>query len=318
MELLVVMAILSIMTGVLFVSVGDSSKKDAEVAAQQISAQLKALQNEALTGKRIEVPANSGTFISACYFVFDTTALTSYKVSYLDCSAAPQPIGSDLIVDLKKKKVTVDAHTIVFTSPRGEVSGNDSDVVISSTKDPSVKKFVNMSSAGSTATSDTNLTVTCTSWTYSDWGTCQADSTQTRTITSSSPVGCTGGNPAALSQGCVYVPPVETCTSWTYSAWGACQPDNTQTRTITSSSPVGCTGGTPESLTQSCTYVAPAGIWNLQTSWYIGEYCESGAFTPLAGTSCTIGEPSRDEYINCTDQGDDSYCCDRMGGHLCQ
>ncbi len=35
----------------------------------------------------------------------------------------------------------------------------------------------------------------CTSFTYSDWGLCSLSGTQTRTIISSSPAGCTGGNP---------------------------------------------------------------------------------------------------------------------------
>ncbi|MGC1455581.1 MAG: hypothetical protein WA946_10390, partial [Nitrospirota bacterium] len=39
----------------------------------------------------------------------------------------------------------------------------------------------------------------CTSFTYSAWGACQSDSTQTRTVATSSPSGCTGGSPV-LSQ----------------------------------------------------------------------------------------------------------------------
>jgi type II secretory pathway pseudopilin PulG len=42
---------------------------------------------------------------------------------------------------------------------------------------------------------------TCTSWTYSAWGDCQADNTQTRTILTSSPSGCTGGSPV-ITQSC--------------------------------------------------------------------------------------------------------------------
>ena len=96
---------------------------------------------------------------------------------------------------------------------------------------------------------------TCTSFTYSAWGACQSNNTQTRTVATSSPTGCTGGSPV-LSQSCTYVPPVQTCTSFTYSGWGACQSNNTQTRTVASSSPTGCTGGSPV-LSQSCTYVPP-------------------------------------------------------------
>ena len=44
-------------------------------------------------------------------------------------------------------------------------------------------------------------------FTYSDWGTCQSNGTQTRTVASSSPFGCTGGNPV-ISQSCTYVSPI--------------------------------------------------------------------------------------------------------------
>ena len=96
---------------------------------------------------------------------------------------------------------------------------------------------------------------TCTAFTYSAWGACQPDGTQTRTVATSSPSGCTGGTPVT-TQACTYVPPVTTCTSFTYSAWGACQSNGTQTRTVATSAPTGCTGGTPVT-SQSCTYTAP-------------------------------------------------------------
>ena|GEM_PF-4095289 len=43
----------------------------------------------------------------------------------------------------------------------------------------------------------------CTSFTYSQWGSCQSNGTQTRTVISSLPNGCAGGSPV-LSQSCVY------------------------------------------------------------------------------------------------------------------
>src|SRR6185369_12676631 len=43
--------------------------------------------------------------------------------------------------------------------------------------------------------------VACTSFTYSAWGTCSAAGSQTRTVLSSSPAGCTGGSPV-LTQSC--------------------------------------------------------------------------------------------------------------------
>jgi cytochrome c len=50
--------------------------------------------------------------------------------------------------------------------------------------------------------------VTCTSFTYSAWSACASNSTQTRTVASSSPAGCTGGAPV-LSEACVYTPPLD-------------------------------------------------------------------------------------------------------------
>ncbi len=134
---------------------------------------------------------------------------------------------------------------------------------------------------------------TCTSFGYSAWGTCQSDNTQTRTVTSSSPTGCTGGSPVT-TQACIYVPPVTACTSFGYSAWGTCQSSNTQTRTVTSSSPTGCTGGSPVT-TQACTYVPPV---TACTSFGYSAWgtCQSSntqtrTVTSSSPTGCTGGSP---------------------------
>jgi hypothetical protein len=123
-------------------------------------------------------------------------------------------------------------------------------------------------------------TVTCTSFTYTNWSACQSNNTQTRTVTSSSPAGCAGGSPV-LSQSCTYTPPATSapstsapatsapssggggggsslaavtpvvCTSFTYANWSVCHTNNTQTRAVMAQSPVGCTGGSPL-VSQSC------------------------------------------------------------------
>ncbi|PIP03187.1 MAG: hypothetical protein COX54_04540, partial [Candidatus Yonathbacteria bacterium CG23_combo_of_CG06-09_8_20_14_all_46_18] len=54
----------------------------------------------------------------------------------------------------------------------------------------------------------------CTAFTYSSWGTCQPDGTQTRTVLTSSPSGCTGGSPIT-TQSCTYTPPPETPQTYT-------------------------------------------------------------------------------------------------------
>lgn len=132
---------------------------------------------------------------------------------------------------------------------------------------------------------------TCTSFTYSGWGTCQADNTQTRIVATSSPAGCTGGAPV-LSQACSYVPPITTC-SYNYSPWGACQSNNTQTRTVTSSSPAGCTG-TPV-LSQACIYAPP--VTNCTSFTYSAwGACQSNntqtrTVATLSPAGCTGGTP---------------------------
>ncbi len=87
----------------------------------------------------------------------------------------------------------------------------------------------------------------CISWVYSDWSACSNGGQQTRSAISSSPSGCSGGNPV-LIQSCTYTPPI--CTSWTYSNWSTCV-NGQQTRTIISSQPANCAGGNPIS-SQSC------------------------------------------------------------------
>ncbi|WP_242343506.1 cytochrome c [Anaeromyxobacter terrae] len=134
---------------------------------------------------------------------------------------------------------------------------------------------------------------TCTSFTYSGWGACQPDSTQTRTVLSSSPAGCTGGAPVT-SQACVYTPPVTTCTSFTYSGWGACQPDSTQSRTVLSSLPAGCTGGAPVT-SQACVYTPPVTTCTSFTysAWGACQPDNTQSRTVLssAPAGCTGGTP---------------------------
>jgi hypothetical protein len=131
----------------------------------------------------------------------------------------------------------------------------------------------------------------CT-YAYSQWSACQSDGAQTRTVTSSSPEGCSGT--PVVSQACTLVPPVEACTAFTYSGWSACQSDATQTRTVTSSSPAGCTGGSPV-VTQACTLVPPVNACAAFT--YSGwSACQSDGtqtriVTSSSPTGCTGGSP---------------------------
>ena len=141
-------------------------------------------------------------------------------------------------------------------------------------------------------TTPTTPTPSACTYAYSAWGACQSDGTQTRTVTSSTPAGCTGT--PALSQSCSYVPPPPAACSYTYSAWGACQPDGTQTRTVVVSTPAGCTG-TP-ALSQACTYVPPVTACTSFTYSAWGACQSNGTQARTVATSspagCTGGTPA--------------------------
>jgi len=94
--------------------------------------------------------------------------------------------------------------------------------------------------SGGTTTTTTTTPVTCTSWTYSSWGTCSASGQQTRTIVSSLPSGCTGGSPAT-SQACTPTPttPEEETTPTTT------ETPTTVTTPVTTAEKVSTTVGVP-------------------------------------------------------------------------
>ena len=153
------------------------------------------------------------------------------------------------------------------------------------------KQIADISAALSAPTTTVPTPTTCTSFTYSPWSACENGS-QSRTVLTTSPTGCTGGSPVVLTQACTPAP--ATCTSFTYSPWGDCQSSNTQTRTVTGSSPAGCTGGSPV-LSQACTYVPPVTSCTSFTYSPWGDCQSSNTQTrTVTGSSpagCTGGSP---------------------------
>jgi hypothetical protein len=86
------------------------------------------------------------------------------------------------------------SHTCnyIITYTRGETTTN-----------VNFSKAANCQSSISSQTNFNNPIITCTSFSYSDWTTCGADSLQTRTVQSSSPASCTGGT-SVTTQSCNY------------------------------------------------------------------------------------------------------------------
>jgi len=64
----------------------------------------------------------------------------------------------------------------------------------------------NISSVLNVASFEVNAP-TCTSYTYSSWGSCQPSNTRTRTVLTSIPSGCVGGVSPVLSESCTYTAP---------------------------------------------------------------------------------------------------------------
>ena len=89
----------------------------------------------------------------------------------------------------------------------------------------------------------------CTSYTYNDWSAC-ANNTQSRTIKTQTPSGCTNTASAILTQSCSG-DGGSACTSYTYNDWSACA-NGQQSRTIKTQTPAGCNNTATAILAQSC------------------------------------------------------------------
>ena len=135
MELLIVIAIAMIMTGIVFVwNNGSSAPLDVKNATQQVRTQLSVLQNEALTGKRIENAA--GVWENACSFKLekDGADQSAYVVSYYtECSSTPNAaslIKSSDPVKLKNVSITINgAGYAIYQSPHGNSNTATIDIV---------------------------------------------------------------------------------------------------------------------------------------------------------------------------------------------
>jgi len=134
-EMLIVFAIMMIMIAMLL-SKNNSAKSDTEAAAQQIAAQLRSLQNSALTG--MQATNDAGTITSSvCTFEFDGTAKTSYVAKYYrECSFLPVTEAFKTLSIVTLHNVEINAGRMTFQSPHGNVGGAAT-ISIKSKKDSS-------------------------------------------------------------------------------------------------------------------------------------------------------------------------------------
>lgn len=122
-EILVVIAIISIMTGVSILGLSKNrSASKVEIAANQMVAILRSLQNDSINGKVLNNQ-------SICKIKFDAIdGARQYSVSYYDCIAPYDNLVESEIFYLtangNNSNVTSSAASFSFVAPRGEVSSS--------------------------------------------------------------------------------------------------------------------------------------------------------------------------------------------------
>lgn len=150
-ELIIVIAIVVIMTAVLFVNRNSGrASSDVKNVSRQVAAQIRALQNEALNGKSVGSQ-------NVCWYGFKTTnGSKAYSIEYSDCTVAVPPANPNIsgtqTVDLSKKRVSFSGTNadmvLSFESPRGNVYGGVKKTIGITSEDGSVTNFVCVSAAG--------------------------------------------------------------------------------------------------------------------------------------------------------------------------
>lgn len=144
MELMIVIAVIGIMTGVAFVSLGGSkAAKQVEVSARQLAAAIRQAQNYALSGRQDLASAAKKVCGYGVYFVNEATQYKifyNYTTSGSNCDTAnltninydtndPQTYSADVETQALQKNVAVSissdaSSAIYFTAPFGDVYYN--------------------------------------------------------------------------------------------------------------------------------------------------------------------------------------------------
>ncbi len=188
-----------------------------------------------------------------------------------------------------------------------------------------------------TTTDTTNTTTTtiptCTSFSYSDWSACQSTGIQTRTLLSSYPTGCTGGN-SVLSQSCVYTSTTTNTTTTTTTNGTAANTSpttttdttttnstNTNTPATTTNNTTTTANGTTTNTTDTTNAVIPACTSFSYSDWSACQTdgTKTRTITSTVPPACTVADPVLKESCNlCTartylDQMDQDNCLNSKG-----
>ena len=137
MEVIITLAIIAIMTGVLFAKNNNKAAQEVQLAAREIAAQLRLLQNEALNGKVI-----GGKNICKAEMYINALANT-YQIRYYDQCSPDHQIPAAGPLKLNKSKLSSAGGSISFAVPRAGITttlGNG--FILESEKDPNQKMII--------------------------------------------------------------------------------------------------------------------------------------------------------------------------------
>lgn len=147
-EILVVLAILAIATGTFFMTSNNKGKQEVQLAAREITAQLRLLQNDVLNGKLI-----NGKAIHKAAMYFDTTSENNkYEIKYYNSDGDQMGVTESFTP--KKSKIDLGSATtgsISFEAPLGKVNydlGGPNGILLQSEKNTDQKISVCINDAG--------------------------------------------------------------------------------------------------------------------------------------------------------------------------
>lgn len=143
LEVLIAIAVLILMTSVLFLRQdGNKAKSEVEAAARQVASQLRSLQNDALNGKIVNEGSNNYAICRTGMRIESDGYMSFYE---RDCASGGTEIGLSSKKELKKVGFSATGD-ITFESPTGVVSA--STITLISARDNNIRAVVCISDSG--------------------------------------------------------------------------------------------------------------------------------------------------------------------------
>jgi hypothetical protein len=133
-----------------------------------------------------------------CYSCHSKGLPTSDDVPFVFTSPADPVTDYQTIISNGLVNTSDPASSLLYVKPTGQVDHGGDKVFPPSS--PEAQVILTWIKNGALAASAPGPAPMACTYTYSDWSACQADNTQTRTVTASSPAGCTGT--PVLTQAC--------------------------------------------------------------------------------------------------------------------